>query len=94
MSEFERARQRAERRLGVPLTEYVSKPVEVPAICKPVKQKGRNNEIEVRLFINGDEFNFSFKAKLAGNLMASQLTEKNLRPIVASALLSKFSGVE
>ncbi len=93
MSEFEKARQRAERRLGV-LPEFVAKPVEVPAICKSPKQKGRTNEIEVKLFVNGQEFSFQFKAKLAGNLMASQLTDQNLKPVVMKALGSQFAGVE
>lgn len=93
MSEFEKARQRAERRLGV-LPEFKAVPVEVPAICKPPKTKGRNNEIEIKLFIFGQEFEFNFKASLSGNLLASQVTEKNLRPIVKEALSSRFSGVE
>lgn len=91
MSEFEKARLRAERRLGA----IEDRPVlTVPKKVETPKQKGRTNEIEVKVYVNGDEFAYLFKAKITGNLLHSQLTEKNLRPIIKEALGVKFTGVE
>lgn len=90
MSEFERARLRAERRLG----SIEERPVLTMPKKETPKQKGRSNEIEVKVYVDGTEFAYTFKAKITANLLRSQLTEVNLRPIVKKALGSQFTGVE
>ena len=93
MSEFDRARERKERLLvkqAVKLGENLPRPI----LTLPSKQKGRSNEIEVTIWVNGEAFDFHFDARITGNIMASQISEKSLRQIVASALSTKFVGIK
>lgn len=89
MSEFDRARIRSER-----LAAKRSEPTERPVLTLPKQKEGRSNEIEVHVYINGEVYKSTFAARLTGNLMASQITEKQVRELVRQALSSKFTGVQ
>lgn len=58
------------------------------------KKNLRNNEIDVTIWVNGEAYPFQFKAKITGSLMASQITQKGLRPLVIKALQTQFGSIE
>lgn len=103
MSEFDAARERYERRhekrqqqsLGKQSAEMGAFFEKRPTLHlpKPPKTNGRNNEMDVEIFVNGRTIKLSFKVPFTGNLMASQLNEETLSRLLCEALSSKFGKV-
>lgn len=100
MSEFERARERAERKLAKKGVEINSAPVEEVEIpippCGVVYKapKKRSNEITVSVWIDGNEYVFSMKANITGTILATQHSSKGMQHIILEALRAKFGIVE
>lgn len=65
-------------------------PKPVPVREKPPKISGRHNEIDVSIWIGGQEYRSSFKVPLAGSLMSSQLTHPRLKELVGQMVAAKF----
>lgn len=97
MNQFELARLKAEKRmerdrpvLTLPKKEEVIE-VKEP---KPKEPKKRNNEIEVKIHVNGQEIEFCLKANISGGLMASQINQTYLRETFKNALSKVLGAVE
>lgn len=99
MDQFSAARLRAEKRLARAGrdTAEMGKPFLKPEIHQPIlhlpkppKQNGRHNEIDVTMFINGNEFSYSFKSDISGSLMSSQIKDEFLKRTITEMLSTKF----
>lgn len=61
---------------------------------KPKEPKKRSNEIEVKIYVNGQEIEFCLKANISGGLMASQINQAYLRETFKNALSRVLGAVE
>lgn len=92
MTEFEKARQRAEKNqerrgtLHLPQRQEIEKPVEKAP-------KKRTNEITVSLWVDGEHHTFDFTAPISGSLLAGQKRPEQLRDLIRIALSSKLGNV-
>lgn len=95
MNQFELARLKAEKRAERPVLTLPKKEeaneVKEP---KPKEPKKRNNEIEVKIHVNGQEIGFCLKANVSGGLMASQINHDFLRELFKGALSKVLGAVE
>jgi hypothetical protein len=110
MSEFDRARERAERRAakrGTPLTsqDVLDEVSELPEAVKeqadalivaitPKAPKKRSNEIAVQVWIDDNEYCFTFKTNITGSFLGTQQSKQGMQRVILEALRTKFGAVE
>jgi hypothetical protein len=107
MSEFERARERAERRAarkGIQSIADEGDPVEIGADPEisidrliaeiPKAPKKRSNEIAVQVWIDGNEYDFTFKTNITGSFLGTQQSRQGMQQVILEALRAKFGAVE
>jgi hypothetical protein len=108
MSEFERARERAERKAAKrgavidsdtpeSLDEAFEKLQQI-ANDEPAKEpkapKKRSNEIAVQVWIDGNEYCFTFKTNITGSFLGTQQSRQGMQQVILEALRAKFGAVE
>lgn len=93
MTEFEKARQRAEKNQERRGTLHL--PQRQEAETKPVEKapKKRSNEITVSVWVDGEFHTFDFTAPISGSLLAGQKRPEQLRDLIRIALASKLGSV-
>lgn len=93
MTEFEKARQRAEKNQERRGTLHL--PVRETVEAKPVEKapKKRSNEIQVSVWVDGEHHTFDFTAPISGSLLAGQKRPAQLRDLIRLALASKLGNV-
>jgi hypothetical protein len=103
MSEFERARERAERKAakrGVVIDSDTPESLEEAIAVieqqeeKPKAPKKRSNEIAVQVWIDGNEYCFTFKTNITGSFLGTQQSQQGMQHVILEALRTKFGAVE
>jgi len=99
MSEFERARERAERRaarkgISIDTPESIEEAIAVIEQQEPKAPKKRSNEIAVSVWIDGNEYSFTFKTNITGTMLGSQQNKQGMQHLLLDALRAKFGTVE
>jgi hypothetical protein len=103
MSEFDRARERAERKAakrGVVIDSDTPESLEeaIAVIeqqeAKPKAPKKRSNEIAVQVWIDGNEYGFTFKTNITGSFLGTQHSKQGMQHVILEALRTKFGAVE
>lgn len=67
---------------------------EAISVIAPKAPKKRSNEIAVQVWIDGNEYGFTFKTNITGTFLGTQQNAKGMQAIILEALRAKFGAVE